>query len=353
MAPSCCAARTRTSASSCARPAATATSSTSHTSSAGVSLADAVDRLRAAGSAPEEVEVPIRGGGLRVTDPDGNPIVLVERVLSSDRIPPVARYTDELPAFHPRRLQHFNYLTADVPRLADWYERALGMKISDWIGDGAVWMHADRDHHVVAFLDKGYPHIHHLAFELVDWGEMRVALDHLAQHRRPIAWGPGRHTMAQNLFAYCRMVEEEVFVELFCDMERLEPDHEPRYFEDDPHGSNAWGILRPAVVLPLRRGGHCGRGGAARSSARATGLRAPADGNTSRHVLRSRSNLWPAATPRACCAPASGRARCHIGRLCADSAAPAGGVDAARTHNVYIRRTGDGEGRQRSVPGGP
>ena len=211
----------------------------------GVSLADAAERLRAAESDPEEVEVPVRGGGLRVTDPDGNPIVLVERVLGAERIPPVARYTDELPAFHPRRLQHFNYLTADVPRLADWYERALGMKISDWIGDGAVWMHADRDHHVVAFLDKGYSHIHHLAFELVDWGEMRVALDHLAQHRRPIAWGPGRHTMAQNLFAYCRMVEEEVFVELFCDMERLEPDHEPRYFEDDPHGSNAWGILPP------------------------------------------------------------------------------------------------------------
>jgi hypothetical protein len=108
-----------------------------------------------------------------------------------------------------------------------------------------VWLHADRDHHVVAFLDKGYSHIHHLAFELTDWGEMRVALDHLAQHRRPIAWGPGRHTMAQNLFAYCRMVEEELFVELFCDMEQLEPDHEPRFFADDPHGSNAWGILPP------------------------------------------------------------------------------------------------------------
>ena len=51
----------------------------------------------------------------------------------------------------------------------------------------------------VAFLDKGYSHIHHVAFELTDWGEMRVALDHLGQHRRPIAWGPGRHTMAQNL----------------------------------------------------------------------------------------------------------------------------------------------------------
>ncbi len=211
----------------------------------GVSLARAAERLREAGAEPEEVEVPIRGGGLRVADPDGNLVVLVERVLPADRKPAIAHFTDELPAFHPRRLQHVNYLTADAPAMAAWYERALGLGISDWIGDGAVWLHADRDHHVVAFLDKGYSHIHHLAFELVDWGEIRVALDHLAQHRHPIAWGPGRHTMAQNLFAYCRVVEEELFVELFCDMEQLEPDHEPRVFADDPHGSNAWGILPP------------------------------------------------------------------------------------------------------------
>lgn len=211
----------------------------------GVSLANAAERLRAAGSEPEEVEVPIRGTGLRVSDPDGNRIVLLERALPADRKPAIAKFTDELPAFHPRRLQHFNYLTADAPALSEWYRRALGLGISDWIGEGAVWLHADRDHHVVAFLDKGYSHIHHVAFELVDWGEIRVALDHLAQHRHPIAWGPGRHTMAQNLFAYCRIPEEEIFVELFCDMEQLEPDHEPRYFPDDPHSSNAWGILPP------------------------------------------------------------------------------------------------------------
>jgi catechol 2,3-dioxygenase-like lactoylglutathione lyase family enzyme len=212
----------------------------------GVSLADAAERAREQGAAePEEIDVPIRGRGLRLADPDGNRIVLVERVIPEDRKPAVARFSDTLPGYHPRRLQHFNYLTADVPRMADWYERVLGLGISDWIGEGAVWMHADRDHHVVAFLDKGYAHIHHIAFELTDWGEMRVVLDHLAQHGRPIAWGPGRHTMAQNLFAYCRMVEEELFVELFCDMEQLEPDHEPRFFADDPHGSNAWGILPP------------------------------------------------------------------------------------------------------------
>ena len=211
----------------------------------GVSLEEAARRLAELGEDVERVEVPIRGAGLRLADPDGNRVVLVERVLAEDRKPGVARFSDELPGYHPRRLQHVNYLTADAPRIADWYERVLGLRVSDWIGEGAVWMHADRDHHVIAFLDKGYSHLHHIAFELTDWGEMRVALDHLAQHARPLAWGPGRHTMAQNLFAYCRMVEEELFVELFCDMEQLEPDHEPRFFDDDPHSSNAWGILPP------------------------------------------------------------------------------------------------------------
>ncbi|UJA19828.1 hypothetical protein HJD18_06145 [Thermoleophilia bacterium SCSIO 60948] len=216
----------------------------------GVSLVDAAEQVaEASGERPRDVEVPVRGRALATTDPDGNGIVLLERVLPEDRTPPVSRFTDTLPGFRPRRLQHVNYLTADVPRMADFYERALGLGISDWVGDGAVWMHCDRDHHVAAFLDKGYAHIHHIAFELVDWGEMRVFCDHLGQHRRPITWGPGRHTMAQNLFAYCRMVEEDLFVELFCDMEQLEPDHEPRVFADDPHGANAWGSLPPRTYF--------------------------------------------------------------------------------------------------------
>ena len=53
----------------------------------GVSLDDAAARLREAGVDAEEVEVPVRGRGLRLADPDGNPIVLVERVIADDRNP--------------------------------------------------------------------------------------------------------------------------------------------------------------------------------------------------------------------------------------------------------------------------
>jgi catechol-2,3-dioxygenase len=211
----------------------------------GTTLAQAAERLAAHGVDAQEIDVPVRGRGLRLQDPAGNGVALLERVLPDDRTPPVFRRTDALPAFHPRRLQHVNYLTADVGPLVAFYTDVLGLAVTDRIGDGAVWLHCDRDHHVLAFLDKGYEHLHHLAFELVDWGELRVALDHLAQHGRNVVWGPGRHSMAQNLFAYWRMVEEEHFIELFCDLEQLEADHEPRRFPDDPHASNAWGVLPP------------------------------------------------------------------------------------------------------------
>ena len=38
-----------------------------------------------------------------------------------------------------------------------------------------------------------------------DFGQMRETLDHVAQRGRWVSWGPGRHAMAQNLFAYVRM----------------------------------------------------------------------------------------------------------------------------------------------------
>jgi len=217
---------------------------------AGARLDDARARLRAHGIPWREVDVPMgRGTGLGVEDPDGNGVLIIERRPPEDRRPAVARRSSELGPFHPRKLGHVNYLTADVGRQVDFYTRALGFEVTDWIGDGAVWLHVNRDHHVLAFLDKGVEHIHHVAFEFVDFGEIRVLLDHLGQHGRWCTWGPGRHAMAQNLFAYVRMWEEEHFVECFCDLEQLDADHEPRQFPDDVRSSNAWGQLPPRTYF--------------------------------------------------------------------------------------------------------
>ncbi|HEY6406831.1 MAG TPA: VOC family protein [Ktedonobacteraceae bacterium] len=210
-----------------------------------ISLSTMRSRLSNHGIAAVEIELPRRGAGLRCNDPDGNSVVIIDYLRPTDPRPTEVMYSDVLPVFHPRKFGHVNYLTSNVKQAVQWYIDVLGFKLTDGIGSEGRWLHVNADHHVLAFLEKGYNHIHHLAFELVDWGELRIALDHLAQNRRPLVWGPGRHGMARNLFSYFRMQEEELFVELFADMERLPVNHEPRYFPDDAHSSNTWGILPP------------------------------------------------------------------------------------------------------------
>jgi hypothetical protein len=119
------------------------------------------------------------------------------------------------------------------------------MRITDWLGDGGVWLYINTDHHVMALIDKGAAHFHHLAFDVVDIGQMRVALDHLGRHGRWLGWGPVRHGVGGNIASYVRIVEEECFVELYCDMEQLQADHEPRRWPDNRYSSNTWGPLPP------------------------------------------------------------------------------------------------------------
>jgi catechol 2,3-dioxygenase-like lactoylglutathione lyase family enzyme len=206
----------------------------------GIGLDDASAHLTALG-----VEHERRDGALHFRDPDDHGVELVPFAPPSDPRPPIARSTTTLPGFHPRKLGHVNFLTGQLAAMTEFCCDVLGMRVTDRLGDQGTWLHVNADHHTMALVGKGYPHIHHVALELVDWGELRVALDHLAQHGRWLAWGPVRHGLGRNLSAYVRIPEEHCFVELFSDMEQLEPGHEPRDWPDDAHSSNTWGILPP------------------------------------------------------------------------------------------------------------
>jgi catechol-2,3-dioxygenase len=203
------------------------------------SPAEAAARLAAAGVEPwldQEV--------VKLNDLEGNEIHLLPFAESSSRWVAHARPADRQPVGHPRKLGHVNF-TARIQDQVAFYRDVLGMGMTDWLGDGGAWLHLGTEHHVMALVDKGYSHFHHLAFDVVDIGQMRSALDHLGRHGRWLGWGPTRHGVGGNIASYVRIPEEHCFVEIYCDMEILEPDHEPRIWPDDRYSSNTWGPLPP------------------------------------------------------------------------------------------------------------
>jgi catechol-2,3-dioxygenase len=205
-----------------------------------VGLDDAAAHLDALGVPHDRSD-----GALHLADPDGHGVELLAHVPDDDPRPAIARTTATLGAFRPRRLGHVNTFTGDLEATTAFYCDVLGMRVADRLESAGSWLHVNADHHTVALVTRTPARLHHIAFELTDWGELRVALDHVAQHGRWLGWGPVRHGLGQNLAAYVRIPEEDVFVELYADMEQLEPDHEPRTWPDTAHSSNVWGILPP------------------------------------------------------------------------------------------------------------
>jgi catechol 2,3-dioxygenase-like lactoylglutathione lyase family enzyme len=204
--------------------------------------------LDAAAAHLDGLGVPFQRGSdrLGLADLDGNALqILAYRPPGSRLVAHARPAPPALPVGHPRKLGHVNFLTGDIRTQKDFYVDALGMRLTDWLGDGGAWFHIGSEHHVMALVDKGYGHFHHLALDVVDIGQMRVALDHLGRHGRWLGWGPTRHGVGGNIASYVRIVEEECFVELYCDMEQLAPDHEPREWPDDRYSSNTWGPLPP------------------------------------------------------------------------------------------------------------
>jgi catechol 2,3-dioxygenase-like lactoylglutathione lyase family enzyme len=206
----------------------------------GCSLEQAREHITAVGAQVRDHE-----HGLLTADADGVPIQILPYQEPASRFTPHARPLANPIVGHPRKLGHVNFLTGQIQEQVQFYTDVLGMGLTDWLGDGGAWLHINSDHHVMALVNKGYPHFHHLAFDLVDFGQMRVALDHLGRQGRWLGWGPARHGVGGNIASYVRITEEECFVELYCDMEKLERDHRPRVYPDDRYSSNTWGPLPP------------------------------------------------------------------------------------------------------------
>jgi catechol-2,3-dioxygenase len=156
----------------------------------------------------------------------------------------------------PHKLGHVAFHVTDVKHVTKFYCDVLGFRESDWMADFFSFLRCGPDHHTINLMETGTNRHFHTAFELRDWGHMQTACDYLSVNGYKLLWGPGRHGIGHNLFAYHR-APNGLITELFAELDRMNEDlgyfeprpwhrdrpQRPKVWAKDPSASNLWGIL--------------------------------------------------------------------------------------------------------------
>lgn len=224
-------------------------------------LDSAARALERAGLAPEDWKgvSPAGTTSIGLTDPDG---ASVQLLLRPQRYAATAQ-PHAGAGVQPYKLGHVASKVDKLEEVVGFYQKALGFRYSDSIGDDFVFLRCNTDHHSVNFLRTGAPrNIHHVAFELVDWAHVKTTCDELWSHGIPIIWGPGRHGPGHNIFTYHRDPDGNI-VELFTELDRMSdeaagtfdwrpwhagPQH-PRRWDPVAADSDPWGNRPPDGFL--------------------------------------------------------------------------------------------------------
>ena len=156
----------------------------------------------------------------------------------------------------PHKLGHVAFHVTDVKHVTKFYCNVLGFRESDWMADFFSFLRCGVDHHTINLMQTGTNRHFHTAFELRDWGHMQTACDFLSLNGYKLIWGPGRHGIGHNLFAYHR-APNGLITELFAELDRMNEElgyfeprpwhrdrpQKPKVWAKDPSASNYWGIM--------------------------------------------------------------------------------------------------------------
>jgi len=132
----------------------------------------------------------------------------------------------------PLKFGHLAYRVKDPQKLTAFYCDVMGFRVSDWMGDHFSFLRCGVDHHTLNFARYEEEKLHHIAFEVRDWGAIHDACDYLTKKKVQLVWGPLRHIVGHNIAAYHRN-PDEIRVELFCELDQMK-DEELGYWEPRP-----------------------------------------------------------------------------------------------------------------------
>jgi len=163
----------------------------------------------------------------------------------------------------PHKLGHVAFHVADVKGITRFYCDVLGFRESDWMADYFSFLRCGPDHHTINLINTGKTRLHHTAFELRDWAHLQTACDYLSLNGYPLIWGPGRHGIGHNLFAYHRN-PDGLITELFAELDQMKDEalgyfeprpwhrdrpQRPKVWAKDPSAANLWGIMPPDEMM--------------------------------------------------------------------------------------------------------
>ena len=156
--------------------------------------------------------------GVWFRDPDGTLIEMrvaeksspnEKAVQSNPSSPPGVQGSharSKAPFVRPRRLAHILLFSSDVSRSIQFYNRVLGLRLSDRSGDGVAFMHGihGSDHHMIALAKSDGPGLHHLSWDVGSIHEVGLGAMQMADRGFAAGWGMGRHVLGSNYFHYVR-----------------------------------------------------------------------------------------------------------------------------------------------------
>lgn len=163
----------------------------------------------------------------------------------------------------PHKLGHVAFHVTEVKKVTAFYCDVLGFRVSDWMSDFFSFLRCGVDHHTINLMETGSNRHFHTAFELRDWGHLETACDFLSLNGYRMLWGPGRHGIGHNLFAYHRS-PNGLITELFAELDQMKDEElgyfdprpwhrdnpqKPKVWPKDPSASNLWGPMPPEEMM--------------------------------------------------------------------------------------------------------